>query len=136
MEQSMLSNLVGLKSWRAKAPALVASLFLLSACGGDDEAPSYPRQANVEYSVTSSTLTKATILYTNETGGDNYETAVALPFTKTLTATVNQNDHLGLSATSTESGTINLVIKVDGQQVEAKSYTGDLVNGTIVYLFQ
>ncbi|AKV00399.1 hypothetical protein AKJ09_07062 [Labilithrix luteola] len=142
----MLSNLVSLKSWRAKAPAFIASLALLTACSSSDDTSSpggggggasYPRQVTIEYRVTSPALKEADVIFTNATGGMDNLDKQALPFSKTFTRTVNQADYASVSPTSTVGGTLEASVLVDGKEVEKKTFSGTSVaTGSAVYVFQ
>lgn len=136
---------LSIKSWRAMA-AVVASLALLTACsssddntsspGGGSETATYPRTVTIEYRVTSPTLKEADIIFTNETGGMDNLQKQQLPFSKTFTRSVKQFDDASVSPTSTEGGTLEATVLVDGKEVEKKSFSGTTVaTGSAVYIF-
>jgi hypothetical protein len=118
--------------------ALVAATVFTTSCKKDDEggtAGGYPKTVEITYKVTGS-LAKADILYTNDSGGNDFLTDTALPFTKTITRTVKRYDSLGLGCTAYEGGNVKLEILVDGTVVDTKTFTGtEVVSQTASYFF-
>ncbi len=111
----------------------------------DDDSPNpstYPKTVSIQYKVSSPAgFTQVMQLqYTNETGGINSMTNVALPFTKTITKTVNKFDVLILSFGAVGAGELKGDILVDGTVAATKSFTGttpgSTVPGQTTYTFQ
>jgi hypothetical protein len=122
----------------------VAAMLVGTAACGDDEDSSggqqqaaYPREATVEYKVTSTSgLTKADVMYVNDSGGRASEDDVVLPFTKKVTRTVKQFDDVALSVTASVGGSLTAEIFVDGKSVDTKTFSGtSVVTGSAVYIF-
>lgn len=130
---------------RALVP--LVCLLGLAACSdadasnGGGQAPpaaAYPRQVTVGYKVTSTTgLTKANVMYTNDTGGFTTDDNALLPFSRTVPRTVKQYDALSLSVASTTPGALAVEILVDGVSVENMTFSGTtVVSGSSVYAFR
>jgi hypothetical protein len=118
--------------------ALVALPCLISSCKKNNN-NDYPKSVNIQYKVSSPTgITQATsVIYINETGALTNLSNQALPYTKSLTRTVNKGDALSLRADAVGSGSLKLEILVDGQVVKTAAPTGtSTVTGTIVHQFQ
>jgi hypothetical protein len=124
----------------AALAAAVCALASMTACGDDEEASTpasaYPREVAVEYKVTSSSgLSEANVMYTNETGGNSSDTP-KLPFSKKFRMTVKQYDSLAYSVTST-AGELTGEILVDDKVVDTKTFTSTSnVVGSSAYIFQ
>lgn len=124
---------------------LVSGLFLQSCSKDKDDSPSsgtYPRTVSIEYKVTSPAgFTQLMQLqYTNESGGISSSTNTPLPFTKTISKTVNKYDILILSFGAVGAGQLKGDILVDGVVKATKSFSGDTggstVPGQVSYTFQ
>lgn len=115
---------------------LISVSFILSSCNNDENETKYPKEVQITYKVTSTNTTTAqAISYKNETEGMTTLTNVALPFSKTITRTVNKNDDasIGYSSTNT-SASVKLEILVDNTQVKSQVFNAG--TGAIIYLFQ
>ena len=81
----------------------LAAVLAFSGCKKDDDdnspGTSYPKTVSIQYKVSSAVgFTQLLQLqHTNETGGSTSMSNVALPFTKTISKTVNKFDILVLS---------------------------------------
>lgn len=118
--------------------ALVALPCVISSCKKNNS-DDYPKSVNIQYKVSSPTgITQASsIIYMNETGALTNLSNQALPYTKSLTRSVNKGDALSLRADAVGNGNLKLEILVDGQVVKTASPTGtSTVTGTIVHQFQ
>ncbi|MBS1755096.1 MAG: hypothetical protein KF741_10730 [Ferruginibacter sp.] len=118
--------------------AFVALPSLLSSCkkNNDDD---YPKSVNIQYKVSSpSGLTQATsVIYMNETGALTNLSNQALPYTKSLSRTVNRGDALSLRADAVGNGSLKLEILVNNEVVKTSSPSGSTtITGTIVHQFQ
>lgn len=114
---------------------LISVSFILSSCNNDENETKYPKEVQITYKVTSTNTTTAqAISYKNETGGMTTLTNVALPFSKTITRTVNKNDDASIGySTTTETSNVTLEIQVDNSIKNTKNFIS--VSGGIVYLF-
>lgn len=111
--------------------------FLLSSCSSDSDSSSnntYPKQVTITYKVTSTSTNNASLIqYSNETGGSTDVTNPQLPYTKTITRTVNQSDIATLGCGTNAIQTIKLEILVD--DVIVKSQENTSTSSAIVYIF-
>lgn len=111
--------------------------MLFTFCSKDDDNSSsyYPKQVSITYAVSSTTATSAALVsYKNETGVDINVTNPALPYTKTLTRTVNKNDVLSLGYGTNTNQTVKLEILVNNSIVKSQTFTS--TSGAIIYLFE
>lgn len=137
---------------RSKTQVFFYALFfcafatLVQSCKkDDDDSPnpsSYPKSVSIQYKVSSASgFTQALQLqYTNESGGIASMTNEPLPFTKTITKTVNRYDVLILSFGAVGAGELKGEILVNGTVAVTKSFTGtsssSTVPGQVTYTFQ
>jgi len=137
---------------RSKTQVFFYALFfcafavLVQSCKkDDDDSPNpstYPKSVSIEYKVSSPAgFTQAMQLqYTNESGGTASMTNVPLPFTKTITRTVNKFDILILGFAAVGAGELKGEILVNGTVAATKSFTGSApgatVPGQVTYTFQ
>lgn len=119
---------------------LFISIFsiLLISCSSDSDSSSggntYPRQVSITYKVTSTTTNSAFLVqYKNETGGNTDVPNPSLPYTKTITRTINQGDVLTLGCGTNTSQTVKLEILVDN--IVVKSQENTTTSSAIVYSF-
>ena len=119
---------------------ILMSIFAISlaSCSSDSDSSSggnsYPREVTITYKVTSTTTNAAFLIqYVNETGGNTDVTNPSLPYTKTITRTVNQGDVLTLGCGTNTSQTVKLEILVNNNVVKSQENTG--ISGAIVYSF-
>lgn len=125
---------------------ITAFMFVMQGCKKDkDDAPAsgnYPKTVSIEYRVSSPAgFTQLMQLqYTNETGGIHSATNVSLPFSKSLSKSVNRFEILVLSFGATGAGQLKGDILVDGTVVATKTFTGSsgtsTVPGQVTYTFQ
>ncbi len=112
-------------------------ILLASSCkkSGSGDANTYPKQVSITYRV-SSTITNSlvSIIYDNETGGQTTADNPALPFTKTITKTVNKNNIITLGYFVNPAQTVKLEILVNNQVVKSQVYTNP--NSAMSYTFQ
>lgn len=95
----------------------------------------YPKQVNITYKVSSSSTSNlVSITYDNETGGQTSVNTPALPFTKTISKTVNKYDIITLGYFVNPAQTVQLQILVDNQVTKTQEYT--LPNAAMSYTFQ
>lgn len=117
-----------------------AAVTLLAACKKDPVNPlnNYPKDANIEYRVKSTTgIARADILYDNQTGGQTSLDDQSLPFTVKFKRTgVAYATTIGLLGSTGVPGTIILEIVVDDKVVETQTFTATSnVGGSIAYAF-
>ncbi len=119
--------------------SLFISLIILLAASckksrySDDNA--YPKQVNITYRVSSTTTNKlVSITYDNETGVLTTVDNPALPFTKTITKTVNKYNIITLGYFVNPAQTVKLEILVNNQGVKFQEYSNP--NSAISYIFQ
>lgn len=111
--------------------------MLFTSCSKDDDnsSSSYPKQVSITYIVSSTTASSASlVIYQNETGGNTDVTNPTLPYTKTLTRTVNKNDVLSLGYGTNTSQTVKMEILVNNSIVKSQTFTS--TSGAITYLFE
>lgn len=120
-------------------------VLLLASCTKDPIAGNYPKNVTVTYRITSpsggiTTVTSGS--YTNETGGTTSLNNIALPYTKTISRTVNRGDALsvGFLHNNTGSGSafsIKLEILVDNKVVTTETYSSTSATiGAVAHVFQ
>lgn len=118
---------------------LFISIFsiLLISCSSDSDSSSggntYPRQVSITYKVTTTTNSAFLVQYKNETGGNTDVPNPSLPYTKTITRTINQGDVLTLGCGTNTSQTVKLEILVDN--IVVKSQENTTTSSAIVYSF-
>lgn len=116
---------------------LVLVLSILASCKKDksNTGSSYPKQVSIVYKVSSTTAATATLVqYRNETGGSTDVPDAGLPFSKSISRTVNKNDVLSLGYGTNTSQTVKLEILVNNAAVKSQTFTGTA--GAITYLFE
>lgn len=117
----------------------ILSIFLIS-CRSDsnddgNSSNSYPKQVTITYKVTGiNTSTAAIVTYKNETGGLTNLENVTLPYSKTITRTVNKYDDASLGYGTNTNTNVKLEILVNNTVQKSQEYTS--TSGAIVYLFQ
>jgi hypothetical protein len=95
----------------------------------------YPKQVNITYKVSSITTNNlVSITYDNETGGQTTANNPTLPFTKTITKTVDRNNIITLGYFVNPAQTVKLEILVNDQVVKSQVYTSP--NSSMSYYFQ
>jgi len=95
----------------------------------------YPKQVDITYRVSSTTTNSlVSITYDNETGGQTTANNPALPFTKTITKTVNKYDIITLGYFVNPAQTVKLEILANNQVVKSQVYTSP--NSAMSYTFQ
>lgn len=123
-----------------KLPTLLFILSILFiSCSKDDDSPintTYPKEVQITYKMSSTnTATAQAISYKNESGSMTTVTNVNLPYSKTITRTVNKNDDasFGYSTTNTSSN-VTLEILVDNSVKKTQNFVSG--TGAMVYSFQ
>lgn len=102
---------------------------------GSDNSNAYPKQVDITYRVSStSTNNLVSITYDNETGGQSTVANPALPFTKTITKTVNKNNIITIGYFVNPSQTVKLEIVVNNGLVKTQQYNSP--NAAMSYTFQ
>lgn len=111
-------------------------LFAASCKKADSDTDNtYPKQVSITYRVSSTTTNNlVSITYDNETGGQTTVNNPALPFTKTITKTVNKNNIITLGYFVNPAQTVKLEILVNNQVVKSQSYSNP--NSAMSYTFQ
>lgn len=111
-------------------------LFFTSCKKSDSDTDNaYPKQVNLTYRVSSTTTNSlVSITYDNETGGQTSVDNPALPFTKTITKTVNNYSIITLGYFVNPAQTVKLEILVNNQVVKSQVYTSP--NSAMSYTFQ
>lgn len=109
--------------------------FLIASCKKEEPKPStYPKQVSITYKVSSTTTSSAALVqYKNETGGNTDVPNAGLPFTKTITRTVNVSDILSIGFATDLSENVKLDILVDNILVKSQDYVSTY--GAIIYVF-
>ena len=113
---------------------LMAVVLLGTACKKDkDKKSGFPRNVTIEYKVSSNSgLSTADITYTNESGGLTDVDNASLPFSRTITKTLNNAQAVGLNGGKSIPGHLKLEIIVDGKSVVAQDFTQSPVISAIV----
>ncbi len=112
-------------------------ILLVASCKKSDSGTdnTYPKQVSITYKVSSTTTNSlVSITYDNETGGLTTADNPALPFTKTITKTVNKYNIITLGYFVNPAQTVKLEILVNNQVVKSQVYTNP--NSTVSYTFQ
>lgn len=121
---------------------MVAFIFSasFSSCSGKktENRNLYPKEVMIQYKVTSTSgLSTANIIYTNETGGNTSLSNQSLPFTISFKRIVKQYDIIALTGSVFTSGSLKFEILIDGTLVDSKTATGtNSVSGSAGYAFQ
>lgn len=119
--------------------SLLVGLIMLFATSckkkDSDKVNVYPRQVSITYRVSSTTTNSlVSITYDNETGGQTTSANPALPFSKTVTKTVDKYDIITLGYFVNPAQTVKLEVLVDNQVVKSQVYTSP--NSAMSYTFQ
>ena len=112
-------------------------MILAASCKKNDSGTdnTYPKQVSITYRVSSTTANSlVSITYDNDTGGQTTANNPALPFTKTITKTVNKNNIITLGYFVNPAHTVKLEILVNNQVVKSQDYTSP--NSAMSYTFQ
>ncbi|HRN49525.1 MAG TPA: MmpS family transport accessory protein [Niabella sp.] len=112
-------------------------MFLATSCkkSGSDIGNNYPKQVNITYRVSSTaTNSLVSITYDNETGGQTTVNNPSLPFTITITKTVNKNNIITLGYFVNPDQTVKLEILVNNEVVKSQTYSNP--NSAMSYTFQ
>jgi len=107
--------------------ALFIGLILLitASCkkSGSDVDNTYPKQVSITYRVSSTTTNNVvSIIYDNETGGQTTVDNPALPFSKTITKTVNKYDIVTFGYFVNPAQNVKLEVLVNNQVVKSQEY--------------
>lgn len=95
----------------------------------------FPKQVNITYRVSSTTTNKLeSITYDNETGGVTSVDNPALPFTKTITRTVDKYAIITFGYYVNPAQTVKLEVLINNQVVKSQEYTS--LNAAMSYIFQ
>ncbi|MBX2925697.1 MAG: hypothetical protein KF746_26105 [Chitinophagaceae bacterium] len=114
---------------------LLTLLFISCKKSDADTGNSYPKQVNITYRISSTTTNSlVSITYDNETGEQTSTDNSALPFTKTITKTVNKYNIITLGYFVNPAQTVKLEILVNNQVVKSEVYTSP--NSAMSYTFQ
>ena len=119
--------------------SLFIGLFILLAasCKKTDSNTdnTYPKQVSITYRVSSTTTNNlVSITYDNETSGQTTADNPPLPFTKSVTRTVNKNNIVTLGYFVNPAQTVKLEILVNNEVVKSQVYTNP--NSAMSYTFQ
>ena len=120
--------------------ALTAFAFFATSCRNDDDSNdgptnAYPKQVKITYVVTSPQPTTLQLIsYKNETNGMTNVSNPALPYTKSITRTVNRNDDASLGFGGAPDSNVKLEILVNDQLAKTQTFT-NTGTGALVYLF-
>lgn len=120
-------------------PSLFIAFIMLLATScrksDSDTDNTYPKQVSITYRVSSTTTNNlVSITYDNETGGQSTANNPALPFTKTITKTVNKNNIITVGYFVNPAQTVKLEVLVDNEVVKSQVYTNP--NAAMSYTFQ
>lgn len=95
----------------------------------------YPKQVSITYRVNSTTTNNlVSITYDNEAGGQTTVNNPALPYTKTITKTVNKYNIITLGYFVNPAQSVKLEILANNQVVKSQDYTS--ANSSMSYTFQ
>lgn len=129
-----------LKNYALKMAALFLGIVLFASCSKDkkDGPSGYPRNAEIEYRVTSiANVTSGEVKYQNETGSSSTINPAALPFSKKMTIKVNQGDAPSMSFYTSTPGSVKLELLIDGKVVDSKTPTStNSIYEVVNYYFQ
>lgn len=121
-----------------KTSLFIGLIILLAASckkTGSDTVNTYPKQVTITYRVSSTTTNNlVSITYDNETGGQTTSDNPSLPFTKSITRTVNKNNIVTLGYFVNPAQSVKLEILVNNQVVKSQDYTSP--NSSMSYTFQ
>ena len=112
-------------------------ILLAASCKKSDtnNVNTYPKQVDITYRVSSTTASSlVSITYDNETGGQTTANNPALPFTKTITKTVNKYNIITHGYFVNPAQTVKLEILVNNEVVKSQSYSNP--NSAMSYTFQ
>ena len=112
-------------------------ILLAASCkkSGSDTDNTYPKQVSITYRVSSTTTNNlVSITYDNESGGQTTADNPPLPFTKSITRTVNKNNIITLGYFVNPAQAVKLEILVNNQVVKSKDY--NVPNASMSYTFQ
>lgn len=114
--------------------ALTSLLTVSCKKPAPDTGTVYPRSVSITYKVSSrSGSISVSITYDNETGGLATVDNAALPFTKTITKTVNKYSVVTLGYFVNPAQTVKLEIFVNNELVRSQEYTSP--NTSMSYTF-
>lgn len=116
---------------------LVLSISIITSCNKDksNSGTTYPKEVNIVYKVSSTTTSTAAIVqYRNENGNIIEVSSASLPYSKSITRTVNKNDVLSLGYGTNSDQTVTLEIMVNNASVKSQQFTQTA--GAITYLFE
>ncbi len=123
---------------QSKTPLLIGLIIMLGASckkAGSGTSDAYPKQVDITYRVSSTTTNSlVSVTYDNETGGQTTVNNPALPYTKTITKTVNKYNIITVGYFVNPAQTVKLEIQVNGQAVKSQEYTSP--NSAMSYTFQ
>lgn len=129
-------------SFYPRVTVLTGLLLAVSACGGDSpSAPDTSQRFSVRYDVDGS-FGGCSVFYITRRddvapdqenqGGTSLSDSVSLPWTHDFDVTVTQLHpfvtQIGAVCSAQASGTVNVSVTVDGQQVDSDSDTGQVAN--------
>lgn len=118
--------------------AIVFIVILFAACKKNDSAgsnSSFPKQVSITYRVTSTAQDSLNLItYSNETGGNSTVNNPRLPFTKTISKTVNKYEIISLGYFVNPAKVVKMEVLIDDQIV--KSQETNLSNSALSYTFQ
>ena len=100
-----------------------------------DTDTAYPKQVNITYRASSTTIDSlVSITFDNETGGLTSVDNPELPFTKTITRTVDKYTIIALGYFVNPAQTVKMEILVNNEVVKSQTYTSP--NSSMSYTFQ
>ncbi|UOQ75232.1 hypothetical protein [Hymenobacter cellulosilyticus] len=115
-----------------------AALATASNCAKDDATPTGPKEYQVEYRISSTTVQASDyISYDNESGGTTTVNNVPLPASYRFKRTMKQGDHLSLLASlngGTAASEITAAILLDGKEVKKETGRGTNAQAVPVYV--
>lgn len=113
--------------------AILMAVVLLGTACKKDKKSGFPRTVSIEYKVSSNSgLSTADITFTNESGGLTDVDNASLPFSRTISKTLNNAQAIGLNGSKLVAGHLKLEIIVDGKSVVAQDFTQSPVISAIV----
>lgn len=122
----------------SKTQLLAGLIILLAAACRESEFDDdriYPKQVSITYRVSSKTANSlVSITYDNETSGQTTVNNPSLPFSKTITKTVNKSNVVTLGYFVNPAQTVKLEILVDNTVVKSQDYA--VPNAAMSYTFQ
>ncbi len=114
--------------------ALIFPVAISCKKSSTGENSTYPKAVTITYKVSSTTANSLVLItYDNESGGQTTVDNPSLPFSKSISKTVNKYNIITLGYFVNPAQTVKLEILVNNQVVKSQSYTSP--NSAMSYTF-